>query len=92
MLSEEKIKELMKEISNLKYKEDNYSFEFNVISGGKENLTKLENVIRKFLLDNQDAEIGELKAKVYAYEKIIANSNFAPILGNKSKGEKKDAK
>lgn len=25
-------------------------------------------------------EIGELKAKVYTYEHIIANSNFSPIL------------
>ena len=25
-------------------------------------------------------KIAELEAKVYAYEKIIANSNFAPIL------------
>lgn len=25
-------------------------------------------------------KIGELEAKVYAYERIIANSNFAPIL------------
>ena len=25
-------------------------------------------------------ELGELKAKVYAYEKIIANSNFAPMV------------
>ena len=24
--------------------------------------------------------IAELEAKVYAYEKIIANSNFAPIM------------
>ena len=25
-------------------------------------------------------KIAELEAKVYAYEKIIANSNFAPII------------
>ena len=24
--------------------------------------------------------LGELEAKVYAYEKIIANSNFKPVL------------
>ena len=27
-------------------------------------------------------KIAELEAKVYAYEKIIANSNFAPIMKN----------
>ena len=31
-------------------------------------------------------KIAELEAKVYAYEKIIANSNFAPII-SKEKGE-----
>ena len=28
-------------------------------------------------------KIAELEAKVYAYEKIIANSNFAPIIKKK---------
>ena len=27
-----------------------------------------------------EKHIGELEAKVYAYEKIIANSNFAPMI------------
>lgn len=27
-----------------------------------------------------EKRIGELEAKVYAYEKIIANSNFAPMI------------
>jgi hypothetical protein len=40
----------------------------------------VERVIRQHLLDEHDKEIGELKAKVYAYEQIIANSNFAPII------------
>ena len=31
-------------------------------------------------------KIAELESKVYAYEKIIANSNFAPII-SKEKGE-----
>ena len=31
-------------------------------------------------------KIAELEAKVYAYEKIISNSNFAPII-SKEKGE-----
>ena len=35
----------------------------------------------------QDSELGELKAKCYAYEKIIANSNFAPILIKGSEGD-----
>ena len=31
-------------------------------------------------------KLAELEAKVYTYEKIIANSNFAPII-SKEKGE-----
>lgn len=41
---------------------------------------EVETLIRQFALDNHDAEMGELKAKVYAYEQIIANSNFAPMI------------
>lgn len=51
---------------------------FPVIS--TEHLHDVEMVIRQHLLDNHDKEFGELKAKVYAYEKIIANSNFAPMI------------
>ena len=47
---------------------------------GAEYLPDVEMVIRQHLLDEHDKEIGELKAKVYAYEKIIANSNFAPMI------------
>ncbi len=45
-----------------------------------EYLHDVEIVIRRHLLDEHDKEFGELKAKVYAYEKIIANSNFAPMI------------
>lgn len=51
---------------------------YPVIDGGHFN--EVETLIRQFALDNHDAEMGELKAKVYAYEQIIANSNFAPML------------
>ena len=51
---------------------------FPVIS--TEYLHDVEMVIRQHLLDEHDKEFGELKAKVYAYEKIIANSNFAPMI------------
>lgn len=40
---------------------------------------QVEKLIRQYALDNHDSELGELKAKCYAYEKIIANSNFAPM-------------
>jgi hypothetical protein len=47
---------------------------------GVEYLPDVERIIRQHLLDEHDKEIGVLKAKVYAYEKIIANSNFAPMI------------
>jgi hypothetical protein len=47
---------------------------------GVEYLPDVERIIRQHLLDEHDKEFGELKAKVYAYEKIIANSNFAPMI------------
>ena len=34
--------------------------------------------------------IAELEAKVYAYEKIIANSNFAPIMRKISESESEE--
>ena len=38
----------------------------------------VDNIIILYKLKN-----AELEAKVYTYERIIANSNFAPILGDK---------
>ena len=35
-------------------------------------------------------KIAELEAKVYAYEKIIANSNFAPIMRKISESESEE--
>lgn len=52
-----------------------------VISNESKPLVK--EALLKVFNECHDEEIGELKAKVYAYEKIIANSNFAPILDNK---------
>ena len=60
---------------------------------GAEYLPDVEMVIRQHLLDEHDKEFGELKAKVYAYEKIIANSNFAPmIIKEKAIAESEDKK
>lgn len=43
----------------------------------------VKEALLKIFNECHDDEIGELKAKVYAYEKIIANSNFAPILNDR---------
>lgn len=51
---------------------------FPVISQG--HFEDVERLIRQYALDTHDSEIGTLRAKVYAYEQIIANSNFAPMI------------
>lgn len=79
-MTEEKLQELFKNLRGLTYFTDILGKKecFSVIA--REGYDKVENVIRQFLLDNHDSEYGELQAKVYTYEKIIANSNFAPMI------------
>ncbi len=69
----QKLKEL-KRPSNLLGKTEY----FPVISS--EHFQEVEVLIRQYALDNHDTERGILQAKVYAYEQIIANSNFKGIL------------
>ncbi len=84
-MCEEKIKELLSELFNQKYNWslERSSYESNVIA--KEGQIIIEQIIRQFLLENHDKELGELKAKVYAYEKIIANSNFSSVIKENEK-------
>ena len=46
----------------------------------KEHQQKVIDVVREVIYNNYERNIGILEAKVYAYEKIIANSNFSPML------------
>ena len=90
------IDNLIERLMSLTYRSRN-NFEFNVIF--KENRDKVFDEIKSWSkaqditqeIINKEYEIievkkriAELEAKVYTYEKIIANSNFAPII---SKGE-----
>lgn len=50
-------------------------------------IVEFENIITKIVIKHK-LEIAELEAKVYTYEKIIENSNFASIL-KESKNKKK---
>lgn len=47
----------------------------------------VEQIIRGFLLDNRDSKIGELEAKVFVYEQIIAKSNFSTVINTKNTTE-----
>ena len=69
-------------------REDKY--DFNVIPARYKdkvfnevmNWYKTQNISNEII--EYKRKIAELEAKVYAYEKIIANSNFAPIMRENS--------
>jgi len=66
-------------------KDKAYSFYNHWTNYESEIKGKLDMVIQHYQKDLIE-ENAELKAKVYTYEKIIANSNFYPILEkNKNK-------
>ena len=82
------LEELLKQLKELKCKRELFGKieDFNVIN--KSEFSRVENLIRQFALDNHDEQLGLLQAKVYAYEQIIANSNFAPMIIKKNKEDK----
>jgi len=84
-MSEEDIKELLNRLFCAKYKSRNYSWDADVIS--KDHHEIIENIVRQFLLEHHDSEIGELKAKVTVYEAIIKNSNFAPMIAKEQESK-----
>ena len=80
-MEESKIQEFVSELCKLKITKKSYdgsNFDCTVID--RDGKIIVEEAMRNFLLDNRDDEIGILKAKVFAYEQIISNSNFAPII------------
>lgn len=81
------IESLMEDLRNLKYSTEfmGKTEQFTVVNN--DHLCDVEMVIRQHLLDGHDKELGELKAKVYAYECIIANSNFAPMVIKESENK-----
>ena len=85
------IDNLIERLMSLTYKNNNEPFEYHVISS--RNRALVSNEVRKWFEEQYikatidiQTKIADLEAKVYAYEKIIANSNFAPILESR-KGE-----
>ena len=80
------IDNLIDRLMSLKYRSYKSNFEFNVISEEHRGIVlaeimswyKTQNISNEIIECKR--KIAELEAKVYAYEKIIANSNFAPIL------------
>ena len=77
------IDNLIERLMSLTYKRDGGRYVFDVIS--EEHRDKVTAEIMNWYKTQDEVNydkkrIAELEAKVYAYEKIIANSNFAPIL------------
>ena len=84
------IDNLIKRLMSLTYRNKNDTYDFPIISDSYKD--KVFNEIMSWYnaqnISNEITEckikIAELEAKVYAYEKIIANSNFAPIMRKNS--------
>lgn len=79
---------LISKLEKLEYK-SSYSgstYMHSVIS--KDNLGLVKAVVTEwydmYFGNEYGRKIGELEAKVYAYEQIIANSNFAPMIKYKT--------
>lgn len=86
---EEVLGYLVSNLMSLKYEDTGYSggtYQYDVIS--KKHRDRIKAAIVEWYDMYFGAEygrkIGELEAKVYAYEQIIANSNFAPMLQSKT--------
>lgn len=86
-MDEQSIQDLLSRLWSLKYRSKDSSYLFDVISHSNRNL--VEETVRMWANEMHDSKIGTLEAKCFAYEQIIRNSNFAPILGFKE-GEPKD--
>ena len=86
---------LIERLMSLTYRDKGDKYDFNVISFNHrdkvfdeiKSWSKAQDITQEII--NKEYEIievkkkiAELEAKVYTYEKIIANSNFAPIMSN----------
>ena len=89
--------DLIKRLMSLTYSNKSNTYDFPIISDDHKDKvfdeikswSKAQDITQEII--NKEYEIievkkriAELEAKVYAYEKIIANSNFAPIIRKNS--------
>lgn len=80
------IEELLQKLFSLKYVSglgSGRNEEYHIISDFSGQRTIVRNAVEEWCLgqqERQNVKIAELEAKVYAYEKIIANSNFKPLI------------
>lgn len=87
-MNEATIKELLSRLFAMSYKrQSEYIRDFVCYVIEKEHREAVENVIRQWALEFHDNRTGTLEAKVFVYEQIIKNSNFAPMLQNGNDGK-----
>ena len=75
------VDDLLQELKALQIRKKSFDgsyYNIEVIDSDGFNI--VEDIIRDFLLDHHDGEIGEMKGKIFAYEEIIKKSNFAPLV------------
>lgn len=82
-MNESTIRELLSRLFDLSYEENDKiigRYNHRVIS--QKDFQLAENTVRQWALEFHDNRTGTLEAKVFVYEQIIKNSNFAPMLPN----------
>jgi hypothetical protein len=85
-MTEQKIVQLIDELFSKKITKvysDKSTYSISVIE--EQGRIIVEQIIRSFLLENRDEQLGILQAKVFMYEQIISKSNFAPMLDLQNK-------
>jgi len=79
-MNETKIQELLKTLFRAKYTWNSGDSNYTTYIINESSRTEIELIIRNFLLENRDEQLGILQAKVFMYEEIISKSNFAPMI------------
>lgn len=82
-MNEEDLEILFNQLGKATYVSSYSKESYQLLYG--ESLETAKKIIKTFFMTHSNQKIAELEAKVYTYEKIIANSNFAPLLEEKNK-------
>lgn len=73
------LEELLEKLKDLRYNSTILGSKesFDVIASSE--FYQVETLIRQYALDNYDATLATLEAKIKVYEAVILKSNFAPM-------------
>ena len=77
-MDENAIQGLLHKLFMLKYRSSYSNSMLDVISRDQQD--RVEQVIRQWALEQNDARLAVLEAKCFTYEQIISKSNFAPMI------------